>query len=145
MTKTHKDDSAITFPSELPPLPADGKELYDSIMQRIEPELVSSELPNVRARLKNAKPGTLKMQAKKYLAAFGKFQEILALSEKRMGEQVRVFAHTTYASLEKMAESIDSDKIDSLEKEFAKPDKVKLKTPEEILEETMLPPEPNIS
>jgi len=144
MAQIQKDNTAAQFPVGLPPLPASGVELYDSIMQRIEPELVSAELPNVRKRLQNAKPETLKMQAKKYLAAFGKFQEILALSEKRMSEEVRVFAHTTYAALEKIAASIDADVIVSLEKEFARTEDVKQKTPEDILAEETAPPAPNV-
>lgn len=113
-------------------------------MQRIEPELVSTELPKMRINLQTANPATLKLKAKKYLAAFAKFQEILALSEKRMSEEVRVFAHTTYAALEKIASSIDADAIVSLETEFAKTEEVQQKTPEDIIAEEAAPPAPNV-
>lgn len=145
MVQTQTDDSGTsTFPQELPPLPKDGTELYDSIMQMVEPELVSTELPKVRERFVADGPEKAKAHAKRYMEAFRKFNQIVKQSEKTMHKEVRDFTHGAYASLEQTANSIDTTKIAELEGEFAKQKVVKQKTPEEIMEEEGKPPTPNI-
>tara|TARA_Y100000310_G_scaffold244437_1_gene249198 strand:- start:344 stop:781 length:438 start_codon:yes stop_codon:yes gene_type:complete len=145
MPQTQKDDSAVSFPQQMPPLPADGTELYDSIMQMVEPELVSAELPKIHERFVAEGPERAKAHAKRYMEAFRKFNQIIEQSEQTMHEGVRVFTHSAYASLEQTANAIDTDKLAELEETFAAKKQMKQKTPEEIMEEAGAPPDPNIT
>jgi polyhydroxyalkanoate synthesis regulator protein len=145
MPQTQKDDSAVVFPQNLPPLPANGIELYDSIMQMVEPELVSTELPKIQERFAAEGAESAKTHAKRYMEAFKKFNQIMKQSEKTMHEEVRVFTQSAYASLEKTTNAMDTDKIVALEETFAEQKAMKQKTPEEIMEEAGAPPDPNIA
>lgn len=53
---------ASSFPPVRPALPQNGKELYDSIMSKIEPELISSELPLLEQSM-DSKPKDLSVCA----------------------------------------------------------------------------------
>ena len=145
MPKTQTDPSGVLpFPKELPPLPDNGTELYDSIMQMVEPELVSKELPKVRERLKAEKPEAVKAHARRYMEAFSKFNQIMKQSEKAMHRGIKQFVHTAYASLEQTTNAMDAEKITQLEETFAEQKAVKQKTPEEIMKEVDKAPDPNI-
>ena len=137
------DTGGLEFPQKLPQLPKDGTELYDSIMQIVEPELVTSELPRIHEHLRKEGPEKAKAHAKRYAVAFEKFHSILEQSQGAMRNEVKSFAHSAYASLEKLAGSIDQDRMIEIDKELTKSKEVKQKSIEEISEDTK--PDPNIS
>lgn len=144
MPQTQTDDSGVLpFPRELPPLPRNGTELYDSIMRMVEPELISSEIPKVRERLTKEGPEQAKEHAKRYMEAFRKFNQIMKQSEKTMHQEIKDFTRTAYASLEQISLSFDHDRMEEIEEGLKKSKEVEQKTTEELMKEEA--PEPNIS
>ena len=59
----------------LPKIPS-GKEIYDSIMREIEPELLSSIIPTLNEKYKNETPLEWEQRKKRYNKAFAKFHQV---------------------------------------------------------------------
>jgi hypothetical protein len=62
-----------TFTLPEPPKIPSGKEIYDSIMAKIEPELVSQNLPSLKEKYERENPEERGIRGKRYKAAYKKY------------------------------------------------------------------------
>src|SRR3989344_2098739 len=60
----------------VPPKILSGKEIYDAIMQGIEPELLSANIPVLEEKYKNETPAEWEIRKRRYNDAFAKFYEM---------------------------------------------------------------------
>lgn len=93
-------------PPAHPVLPASGKELYDSIMSKIEPELVSAELPLLEQKFGNEPDDLKKERLARYAAAFKKYDvayQVFLADIRQMIKQYKTDSFT-------WAESISGEK-----------------------------------
>jgi RPA family protein len=74
------EKSTQTMPDQIqlpPPIKfLSGKEIYDSIMQQIEPELVSVMLPTLKEKYKNETAEEKTKRKDRYNKAFAKYHEM---------------------------------------------------------------------
>lgn len=71
MTPTQSPATTAVVPPTIP----SGKEIYDSLMQGIEPELVSGNIPKLAEQYKNEAPTEWEKRKKRYNDAFAKLYE----------------------------------------------------------------------
>jgi len=79
--------------AQLPPKPVvpDGHALYNSIMGKIEPDLILSELEKMDEKYKGETPEEKKARMKRYKEAFTKYEEIYGEYIGSLTEEVNVY------------------------------------------------------
>ncbi len=107
------------FPT-LPPLPANGREIYDMLMKEIEPELMHDHLPLLAEKYKNEKPEATKVRAKRYKEAFARFEaELKAYTEKTHAD-IHSYKRKAVAYIEERSRQREEAAMDaSLEEQFS--------------------------
>lgn len=104
---------AFTFPT--PPTIPSGRKIYDSIMSKIEPELVSSSLPTLNEKYKNETAIEKKARTARYNEAFAKyrkeFNEYIADLEKKVYQYHKAAMRST----EKDSRKKETEELSSIE------------------------------
>ena len=83
----------------MPVLP-DPRDLYDSLMGAIEPELLTYELPNLAKKYVGETPSQAEARAKRYSAAFEKFDREMRAYMDKLNQSIRTYSRDAAASLE---------------------------------------------
>lgn len=108
-----------TKTKDLPQIPESGLELYDEIMTKIEPDLVSSALPDLAARFSEGDDAATKARAQKYVAAFRTFQAELAAKNNQMKQEVHDFIDESVAIAEAFSAEMEEESMQSIEDQIS--------------------------
>jgi hypothetical protein len=92
-----------------------GRELYDSIMNRIEPELTSANYPKIRELTANETTEQRKKRAERYIKAFAEYDRRFNREELRWQDQFIRYRRASMAELEQESAGVDRSYITSLE------------------------------
>ncbi len=97
-----------------------GDELYNSLMQKIEPELTTDQLPQLEARYKQETADQSKERARRYEKAFAEYDR--QLEEYMSGLRTKLHAHQRIAmsSAELGARAEEEDALTAIESSIAK-------------------------
>ncbi len=85
-----------SFPAR-PVLPKNGTELYDSIMSKIEPELVSSEIPLLEQKYGFETEGLKRVRLDRYRDAFQKYDEAYQVYLAQLRQQIKQYKVDAFA------------------------------------------------
>jgi len=101
----------------LPPLPKilPGKQVYDSIMQQIDPELVSSSLPILKEKYKNETAEEKEERKKRYNAAFKKYHEMYSAYSADLDARIHRYHKESMKSIEGISIRQEERKLEELE------------------------------
>ena len=88
----------ITLPT--PPKVLSGRETYDSIMKKIEPELLSSSLPLLKEKYKDETSENKEKRRIRYNAAFAKYYEMYRAYVEDMDMRMRRYHRKAMQSIE---------------------------------------------
>ena len=118
---TQKDTSttnilAIVFPT-MPALP-DPRDLYDSLMNAIEPELVSYVLPTLAEKYKSESPSEAEARAKRYSAAFEKFDTAMRAYMEKLNQSIREYGRKAAASIEGIERSEEARVMNDMDSQI---------------------------
>lgn len=97
---------SVMPPPARPVLPVNGKELYDSLMSKIEPELVSAELPLLAQKYSNEPDDLKKERLARYAAAFKKYDEAYQIFLAGLRQVIKQYKTDSFS----WAESISGEK-----------------------------------
>lgn len=111
--KSKGDDTA------LPTIPG-GQELYDQIMQEIEPELTSDGIKTLKAKYKDQSKADHQKRMERYKKAFHAFIKEYQQYQAEQKSAARSYGKTLVQSIEKRAVESDSEKLGDLESAIAK-------------------------
>lgn len=98
-----------------PPNNLTGDELYDSIMAKIEPELLTANLPRIKDLTQNETPDQRRARAARYTAAFAAYDTAFKANVKEWGKLFHSFVSQTMKELEHDLASVEQDNLASLE------------------------------
>lgn len=98
-----------------PPPVLTGRELYDSIMGGIEPDLLSSNFPFAPDAFKGETPEQRAARAKRYNAAFQEYDRRFAKYQDDWNEQLRTYKRHAMEYIEQGAATKEGDQLASLE------------------------------
>lgn len=95
-----------------------GQELYDLLMAKIEPDLVTDQLPLLDAKYAKETPAQIKARAERYEKAFAEYDRQLAEYLGKLKEKVHEFQTTARQSIEHEVKEKEEKKLTSLEDEI---------------------------
>lgn len=101
----------------LPRIPA-GKDLYDEIMGKIEPELLGANVGRLKEKYKNETAAQSLERAKRYAAAFKAYDAAFAEYVTSLKRSIHDFAHTAAQSLENLDRDLDTSDLTDLEQQM---------------------------
>ena len=78
---------------------ADPDELYDTLMEKIEPELLSYNIPYVKEMAEADTPEERKARGERYTQAFAEYERQLAAYQKEWAAQFVTFKHASFSAL----------------------------------------------
>jgi len=96
-------------------LPRSGDELYDMLMQKIEPELTTAQLPILKEKYKNENAQEARSRAKRYSKAFQEYYEQLEAYRQEWTIDLKAHRREAMASIEEDDHIQEEDKLDDLE------------------------------
>ena len=112
-------DAASTAVSAIMPPPVfTGEEIYDMIMQEIEPELTSYELPTLDEKYKDESPEAAAARAERYNKAFDAYYKRFYEYCSEWGGQFRSFQHAAMRSLEGADREEEHIELQAIESNF---------------------------
>ena len=82
-------------------IPTDGKELYDSIMKDIEPDLLMDVIPTLDAKYAGETPEQNAERQARYQKAFTEYDKRYADAMAALNSGIRIGQHKVYANVEK--------------------------------------------
>ncbi|MFH1670438.1 MAG: hypothetical protein ABIA92_02530 [Patescibacteria group bacterium] len=83
-----------------PPIVPSTNELYDSLMERIEPELVSSQVPLLEEKYKGETPEQRKERAERYKNAYKAFMKSFGLYMIDLNQKIGAYRKEAFVSAE---------------------------------------------
>lgn len=98
-----------------PPAIPTGEELYDSIMSKIEPELVSSSLPTLNGKYKDETPDQEKARRDRYNKAFAAYDAEYATTMADLQAKVVQYRKDAFAKVEDQQRALEESELSSLE------------------------------
>jgi hypothetical protein len=111
---THSTGSGQTFTLPTPPTIQTGREIYDSIMGQIEPELVSHSLPLLHTKYKNETEEEKKARGERYRLAFIRYYKMFAVYLADMHTRMHRYQQDAMRSIEAISHSDDDRKLEDL-------------------------------
>ena len=109
----------MTFtPIPPPPRIPTGKEIYDSIMGEIEPELLSDNLPKLKEQYPDETPEQKKVRAALYNKAFAEYDKKFSLYMAELHGQVTHYRKQAVADLETRDRTEEQSKMQAMESFF---------------------------
>lgn len=107
------DSSSTAFPT--PPVIKSGKEVYDSIMQEIEPELTTENLDTLDEKYEGETKEESKARAERYKQAFVEYKKRYAEYKRNKDEEVRTYGRDLMSTVEADAVNRETNKMTNLE------------------------------
>lgn len=101
-----------------PPVIPSGQEIYDSLMQGIEPELVSTNLPLLSETYKDETSEEVAARAERYDRAFAEYDRQLEAYFQHATEEVRIHYRTAKSSLERGDREQEAAELSQIEDIF---------------------------
>ena len=101
-----------------PPKIPSGQEIYDSIMQKIEPELVSAVIPTLKEKYKDETPEAKEARKKRYNNAFAKYQKEFKAYMEKIHEESHKYVLDLRNSMEEKSRAKEEDELSSLESQI---------------------------
>ena len=92
-----------------------GEELYDLLMAKIEPDLVSTALPTLDEKYKNETPAEAEARKKRYEAAFAEYEKQFKQYVQDWDVQMHAFKHAVVSSLEQASRDDENTAMGDLE------------------------------
>lgn len=108
-------DPATQGLPEPPKIPS-GVEIYDSLMGKIEPELVTREIPLLPQKYQNETSEATRSRAERYKAAWYTYKERFAAYKAELHEQVKRYSKQTVTALEESAKQAEALALEEIEK-----------------------------
>jgi|TARA_Y100000031_G_scaffold137498_1_gene162498 hypothetical protein len=96
-------------------IPQDAKELYNSIMVEIEPDLVTDELPKLSEKYQNESVENLKARGKRYYQAFQTFKKALASKAHELDGKADALDDFVMEALEHLSREQDNEDCNHIE------------------------------
>ena len=98
----------------VPPKILSGKEVYDALMQEIEPELISDNIPKLKEQYKNETPEEWQKRKKKYNDAFAKLYEKYDSYLADLDQRIHRYHRETVGAIEKQSRAGEERAIDQM-------------------------------
>ena len=103
-----------TFTLPKPPKIQSGREIYDSIMGQIEPELVSSSIPLLRKKYANESQEDKAARRKRYNDAFAKYDEMYEAYIADLDARIHRYKHESMKSIEEYSRNREEHTLEDL-------------------------------
>jgi len=103
-----------TFSLPAPPTIPTGKEIYDSIMSRIEPELVSRSVSLLQEKYKNENPAQKEERKNRYNRAFVEYGKHYKKFLADLEEELHHYQREAMRSVEAWSRAQEQRKLDTL-------------------------------
>jgi len=101
-----------------PPAIPSGKEIYDSIMVAIDPELLSENLPKLKEQYTDETPEQKKKRAARYNKAFAEYDKRFAVYMAELHGKVAQFRKQAIVEVESHDRKDDDNKMQEIESFF---------------------------
>ena len=113
--QTHSTGSGQAF--TLPPLPKilPGKEVYDSIMKQIDPELLSDSLPTLEEKYEKETAKEKEARRKRYNVAFKKYHETYTAYLSDLDARIHRYQREAMKSIEDRSHQQEEKQLEDLE------------------------------
>lgn len=95
-----------------------GQQVYDSLMAKIEPELVSGNIPHLDEPYTGETPEQRTVRYKKYERAYAAYDTAYQTWLKELSEVVQEFRRKALKEAESMSRQEEADAINALESQF---------------------------
>lgn len=102
----------FTLPA--PPKIQSGREIYDSIMRQIEPELVSGALPLLSKLYESENPDQKRIRGERYRQAFIKYYEMFDVYVADMKERIHRYQRDAMKTVEEASRWEESGELNNL-------------------------------
>lgn len=102
----------------IPPTIPTGKEIYDHIMQGIEPELLSDNLPKLKEQYRDETPEEKDDRSARYNKAFEKYDKQFSIYMAELHERVTSFRRHAITELESRDRDGEQNKMQEIESFF---------------------------
>ena len=102
------------MPQTQPYIPS-AEQLYDTIMEMVEPELLTAEIPKLKAKYEGENPDEARERSERYKKAFAEYEKISSLYFQDLNTQVNAYRHEALASAEAKVRDEEMKKLSSLE------------------------------
>ncbi len=113
-------DTTVSTEDYLAPPPIlDGDELYDFLMEGIEPELMNKNLPKIGALTKNETVEQRKVRVKRYAEAFTEFDARLTEYKREWDEMFAGYKRDSAKMAEELVSSAEADEMKKIEKQMS--------------------------
>lgn len=103
--------SSGTLPLDIPT----GDQLYNMLMEKIEPDLTTAQLPLLDEKYKNELPVESQARAQRYEKAFAEYDKQLAAYLSTLEAKVREYKSTARKSLERDERTKEEQTLGGLE------------------------------
>lgn len=104
-------------PVVLPP----ADDMYDTLMEKIEPELVSTVIPTLMEKYKDETPKQAKVRVDRYNKAFAEYEKQMNANMDQLDQQVSLYQRHALASAEQKSRMEEETELAELEKNFSSP------------------------
>jgi hypothetical protein len=97
------------------PLIPSGADIYRTLMQPIEPELLPDVLPTLKEKYKGETPDQAKARSARYTKAFAEYDKQYAVYMSALQAKVHTYKRQAVASVEQKDRQNDTDAMNNLE------------------------------
>ena len=98
-----------------PPYVPDGDEIYDTLMGKIEPELLSYNIPYLREAIEGDTPEERRERGERYVKAYEEYDRQFAEYQKELKNQFLSYKKNSLSALEGHMKIVDNEQIAELE------------------------------
>ena len=103
------------MPTVDPPIIPSGKEIYDLLMEKIEPELVSASLPGLDEKYKDETEEEKKTRGLKYQKAFEDYDKACEKYIAQMKEKVATYRKNAFSGVESEDREKETEEMKNIE------------------------------
>lgn len=96
-----------------------GQEVYDALMNSIEPELLSANLDHLDDAYASETEDARRARYERYAAAFAQYDEAFASWTEELNETVRTYRKTAFRSAEAESRTQEEETLSVLEQDIA--------------------------
>lgn len=102
-----------------PPVIPSAEEVYDSIMQNIEPELTTASIPTLEKKYANETEEERAQRTKRYQKAYAEYDKAYAEYERNLDRQVADYKKDAMKTAEKKSRAEEAELLKQLEQSFS--------------------------
>lgn len=96
-----------------------AEELYDTLMRGIEPDLMSAQIPGLKAKYANETPEMQEARMARYTKAYAAYDKALAAYLKELDKQVNAYRKEAFKSGEAKSKVQEAEQLNALEAAFS--------------------------